>query len=178
MHPVTSENQFHSTIGCTPQQEFYTEIKYVNSSIRQRTLMWKILSLLTVIPKLKEPLFIYVEGKDYNVRCQKLLPVSPCKIFFHVYMLQAIRVKQHQHCSTETISSIKPSRNIVSTQLMQNIHSIQATKPPHQFRTALEQLWHKHKHNPTRDIPLPFRIINSTRRAPRSERFNSVGKSY
>ena len=34
--------------------------------------------------------------------------------------------------------------------------SIQATKPPQQFRIALEQLWHKYKHNPTTDIPLPF----------------------
>ena len=34
--------------------------------------------------------------------------------------------------------------------------SIQTTKPPQQFRIALEQLWHKYKHNPTTDIPLPF----------------------
>ena len=56
--------------------------------------------------------------------------------------------------------------------------SIQATKPPQQFRIALEQLWHKYKHNPTTDIPLSFWIINSTRRSPRSERFSSVGKSF
>ena len=34
--------------------------------------------------------------------------------------------------------------------------SMQATKPPQQFRIALEQLWHKYKHNPTTDIPLSF----------------------
>ena len=42
--------------------------------------------------------------------------------------------------------------------------SIQATKPPQQFRIALEQLWHKYKHNPTTDIPLPFRMEVSRQR--------------
>ena len=52
--------------------------------------------------------------------------------------------------------------------------SIQATKPPQQFRIALEQLWHKYKHNPTTDYHYHCRLpqiyhsefINSTRRSP------------
>ena len=31
-------------------------------------------------------------------------------------------------------------------------HLLQAARPAHQFRTALEQLWHKHKYNPTSDL--------------------------
>ena len=44
--------------------------------------------------------------------------------------------------------------------------SIQATKPPQQFRIALEQLWHKYKHNPTTDIPLPFWIYQQHTEIP------------
>ena len=49
--------------------------------------------------------------------------------------------------------------------------SIQATKPPQQFRIALEQLWHKYKHNPTTDIPLPFWIYQQHAEIPQIRAF-------
>ena len=45
------------------------------------------------------------------------------------------------------------------------------TKQPQQFRIALEQLWHKYKHNPTTDIPLPFWIYQQHAEIPQIRAF-------
>ena len=50
-----------------------------------------------------------------------------------------------------------------------SVHS--GYKPPQQFRIALEQLWHKYKHNPTTDIPLPFWIYQQHAEIPQIRAF-------
>ena len=127
-----------------------------------------------------DQLFLWMFLWNLYRRCQQLIhaPNTLPSLSKHLFPLLSSRSTRNRRKPFQiALPKVRTTRYQHSfffhTALLWNSlpQSIQATKPPQQFRIALEQLWHKHKHNPTTDIPLPFWIYQQHAEIPQIRAF-------